>query len=152
MTDDLQDPQQWRDSIEARVGTLEATVRTEAHLRATMDFDMGKMQAEFRAQRSMLQALHDTQQDHTRRFTGVEGRLTNVEDRLGGVEDRLTGVDGRLGGVEDRLTGVDGRLGGVEDRLGGVDGRLTGVEGGLELVRAGVEALHGKLDLLIDKS
>jgi hypothetical protein len=131
MTDDLQDPQQWRDSIEARVGTLEATVRTEAHLRATMDFDMGKMQAEFRAQRSMLQALHDTQQDHTRRFTGVEGRLTNVADRLGGVE-------GRLGGVEDRLTGVDGRL--------------TGVEGGLELVRAGVEALHGKLDLLIDKS
>jgi hypothetical protein len=138
MTDDLQDPQQWRDSIEARVGTLEATVRTEAHLRATMDFDMGKMQAEFRAQRSMLQALHDTQQDHTRRFTGVEGRLTNVADRLGGVE-------GRLGGVEDRLTGVDGRL-------TGVDGRLTGVEGGLELVRAGVEALHGKLDLLIDKS
>ena len=96
MTDDLADPQQWRDGIESRVGTLEATVKTEAQLRATMDFDMGKMQAEFRAQRSMLQALHVTQQDHTR--------------------------------------------------------RLTGVEGGLQLVRAGVEAIHGKLDLLIDRN
>jgi chromosome segregation ATPase len=138
MTDDLADPQQWRDSIGARVGTLEATVRTEAHLRATMDFDMGKMQAEFRAQRSMLQALHDTQQDHTRRLTGVEGRLT-------GVEGRLTGVEGRLTGVEDRLTGVEDRLTGVEDRLGNV-------EAGLDLVRAGVEAIHGKLDLLIDRN
>jgi hypothetical protein len=110
MTDDLQDPQQWRDSIEARVGTLEATVRTEAHLRATMDFDMGKMQAEFRAQRSMLQALHDTQQDHTRRFTGVEGRLTNVEDRLGGVDGRLTGVEGGLELVRAGVEALHGKL------------------------------------------
>jgi hypothetical protein len=42
MTDDFLDPQQWRDGIEARVGTLEArastveaTVTTEAQLRAT---------------------------------------------------------------------------------------------------------------------
>jgi hypothetical protein len=96
MTDDLEDPRQWRDGIEARVGTLEArastvegTVRTEAHLRATMDFDMGKMQAEFRAQRSMLQALHDTQQDHTRRLTNVEGELVHIEGRLTNVEGKL---------------------------------------------------------------
>jgi hypothetical protein len=152
MTDDLSDPQQWRDNIEARVGTLEATVTTEAQLRATMDFDMGKMQSEFRAQRSMLQALHVTQQDHNRRLTGVEGRLTGVEDRLTGVEGRLTGVEDRLTGVEGRLTGVEGRLTGVEGRLTGVEGRLTNIEGGLELVRVGVEALHGKLDLLIDKN
>jgi hypothetical protein len=130
MTDDLEDPQQWRDSIEARVGTLEETAKTEARLRAAMDFDMGKMQAEFRAQRSMLQALHDVQQDHTRRLAGVEGGLTNVEGRLAGVEGGLTNVEGRLAGVE---------------------GRLTNVEGGLELVRVGVEAIHGKLDLLIDR-
>lgn len=124
MTDDLQDPQQWRDGIEARVatlearaGTVEATVKTEAQLRATMDFDMGKMQAEFRAQRSMLQALHVTQQDHNRRLTGVEGELVNVKDRLTNVE-----------------------------------GRLENVEGKLDLVSAGIEAIHGKLDVLIGQS
>jgi hypothetical protein len=96
MTDDLEDPQQWRDGIEARVGTLEATIKTEAQLRATMDSDIGKSQAEFRAQRSMLQALHDVQQDHTR--------------------------------------------------------RLMRLEGDLQLVRVGVEAIHSKLDVLINMS
>ena len=59
------------------------------------------LHAEFRAQRSMLQALHDTRQDHT-------ARLTRVEDRLGSVEDTL------------------------------------------QLVRVGVEAIHGKLDTLLE--
>jgi hypothetical protein len=131
MTDDLADPQQWRDSIETRVGTLEETAKTQARLRAAMDFDMGKMQAEFRAQRSMLQALHDTQQDHTRRLTNVEGELVNVKDRLTNVEDRLTNVGDRLTNVGDRLTNV---------------------EGGLDLVRVGIETIHGKLDTLIDRT
>jgi hypothetical protein len=103
MTDDLSDPQQWRDNIEARVGTLEATVTTEAQLRATMDFDMGKMQSEFRAQRSMLQALHVTQQDHNRRLTGVEDRLT-------GVEGRLTNIEGGLELVRVGVEALHGKL------------------------------------------
>ena len=133
------------DGIEARVGTLEArasaveaTVETEAQLRATMDFDMGKMQAEFRAQRSMLQALHVTQQDHNRRLTGVEGRRRSRRPLGDGVEDRLTGVEGR-----------DGRWKAGET---GVEGRLMNVEGKLDLVSAGIEAIHGKLDVLIDQS
>ena len=76
-----------------------------------MDFDMGKMQAEFRAQRSMLQALHVTQQDHNRRLTGVEDRLTNVEGRLtnveGGLELVRVGVEalhGKLALLIDRTS------------------------------------------------
>ena len=123
MTDDLEDPRHWRDGIEARFGTLEArvatvevTVKTEAQLRATMDFDMGKMQAEFRAQRSMLQALHDTQQDHTRRLTSVEDELVNVKDRLGNVEDRLTNVEGGLQLVRAGVEAIHGKLDLLIDR------------------------------------
>jgi hypothetical protein len=65
MTDDFEDFAQWRGSVDEQLGSLGTKVATEAHLRATMDGDMGKLHAEFRAQRSMLQALHDTQQDHT---------------------------------------------------------------------------------------
>jgi hypothetical protein len=65
MTDDLGDSAQWRDEIETRVGTLEVTVETEAGVRAKMDQDMSDLKLEFRAQRSMLQALHDTQSDHS---------------------------------------------------------------------------------------
>jgi chromosome segregation ATPase len=116
MADDFEDFAQWRGGVDDRLGRVETKVETEAHLRATMDTDMGNLHAEFRAQRAMLQALHDTQQDHTARLTRVEDRLSNVEDGL------------------DR----------VEDRLGSV-------EGALQMVRVGVEAIHGKLDTLIDR-
>ena len=108
MTDDLADPQQWRDSIEARVGTLEATVKTEAHLRATMDFDMGKMQAEFRAQRSMLL---NRQLTRAGRLVMARPRyrvpvtnahhsvpLTNVGNSVTSADDSATGVDACAGG------------------------------------------------------
>jgi hypothetical protein len=117
MTDDLADPRQWRESIEARVGTLEATVRKEAHLTAGLDSPAGKLPSELRVRRSMPQALLDTQRDGTR-------RLMRIEDQLINVEGRLTGVEGRLGNVE----------------------------GELDLVRIRIEAIHGKLDLLLDRS
>ena len=135
MTVELEEFTEWHDSVEARLGRLEAVSdrqedRAEYHkgLIGSMDHDLSKMQVEFRAQRSMLQALHDTQTEHTRRFTKIEGRLDGVETRLGGVETRLDGLEGRLGGVE-------GRLGGVEESLGSV--------------KAGITAIQDKLDLLI---
>ena len=58
--------------IEARVSTLEAAsdthaveIRTLGGLLISMDEDISKIQVEFRAQRGMLQALHDTQSEHT---------------------------------------------------------------------------------------
>ncbi|HEY7261608.1 MAG TPA: hypothetical protein VH589_09020 [Trebonia sp.] len=97
MTNNLEDFAQWRRTIEARVGTLETKVgehafaiRRQEGLRAAMDEDMSKVQAEFRAQRGLLQALHDTQSDHTRRLTTIEGRLGGVEGTLHMVH---TGVE-----------------------------------------------------------
>jgi hypothetical protein len=110
MTDDLEDFTQWRGSVEERLGTLESKVETEAHLRATMDSDMGKLHAEFRAQRSILQALHDTQQDHTARLTKVEDRLVRVEGRLVRVEDRLGNVEGTLQLVRVGIEALTGKI------------------------------------------
>jgi DNA repair exonuclease SbcCD ATPase subunit len=111
MTNDLEDFAHWRRTMEVRVGTLETKVgehafatRREEELRAAMDEDMSKLQTEFRVQRSLLQALHDTQSDHTRRLTSIEGRLVGVEGRLENVEGRLGGVEGTLHKVH---TGVE---------------------------------------------
>lgn len=58
--------------IEARLSRLEAA--SDAHaakisdhggLLFSMDDDLSKIQVEFRAQRGMLQALHDTQSEHS---------------------------------------------------------------------------------------
>lgn len=58
--------------IEARVSTLEAAsdvhaaaISDHGGLLVSMDEDISKIQVEFRAQRGMLQALHDTQSEHS---------------------------------------------------------------------------------------
>jgi tetrahydromethanopterin S-methyltransferase subunit G len=94
MTDDLGDFSQWRDSIEERVGTLSKTVEREAGLRAAMDEELSKLHVE----RDLLQALHDTQQDHNSRLTQVEDRLTKVEHKLEVVNVGVQTIIGMLSG------------------------------------------------------
>lgn len=46
--------------------------------------------------RKMLQSLHDTQSDHTRRLTKLEDGQEELKTRLGDVEGRLGKVEGTL--------------------------------------------------------
>ena len=101
MTDDLEDFTQWRGSVEERMGTLNKTVERESGLRAAMDEELSKLHVE----RDLLQALHDTQQDHN-------GRLTKVEDKLTKVENRLTKVENKLEVVNVGVQTIIGMLGG----------------------------------------
>ena len=59
--DGLENADHWRDTVEARLGTLETKVGEEARLRAAMDEDISRLHIE----RNLLQALHDTQSEHT---------------------------------------------------------------------------------------
>ena len=92
-----------QDKLEGRVSVLETTVEREVALRATMDEDQSNITATLRAHTMSLQALHDTQQDHTRRLTRIEDCLGNVEGRLGNVEDRLVTVEEDLVTVKQDL-------------------------------------------------
>ena len=92
--------------LEGRVTVLERTVEREAALRVKMDEDQSDITATLNAHGTLLQALHDTQQDHTRRLTRVEDRLTGVEGRLGNVEVRLGNVEDDLGVVKEKLDTV----------------------------------------------
>lgn len=65
MNNDLEGFGQWRRTVDGRLGTLETRVAEQASLRARMDEDMSDLKVEFRAQRTLLQALHDTQQEHS---------------------------------------------------------------------------------------
>ena len=114
MTDDLEDFARWRGSVDDRLGKLEAKVETEAHLRAAMDRDMGTLSAKFGVQERLIQAISETQSDHTRQLRTINGRLEKV----------------------------DGRLEKVDGRLEKVEGKLEKVEGKLDLVHVGVQAIH----------
>jgi hypothetical protein len=94
MDNDLEDFTQWRGSVEERLGTLDETVKREAGLRAAMDEELTKLHVE----RDLLQALHDTQQDHNGRLTNVEDRLIKVEDKLEVVHVGVQTIIAMLGG------------------------------------------------------
>jgi uncharacterized coiled-coil protein SlyX len=77
-----------------------------------MDEDMSSLKVEFRAQRELLQALHDTQQEHTARFRQMDDRFRQMDDRFRQMDEKMqagfarvhTGVDAIL----DLLSGDPG--------------------------------------------
>jgi hypothetical protein len=101
MTVELEEFTEWRHRVEERLCKLEAASDRHAvqitdhggHL-VSMDEDLSKIQVEFRAQRGMLQALHDTQSEHTAALT--ELRAGQQELRLGHAKV-LAGVQTILG-------------------------------------------------------
>jgi chromosome segregation ATPase len=95
MANDLEDSGKWRSTVDTRLGKLETRVEQEARLRAAMDEDLTRLDVG----RDMLQSLHDTQSDHTR-------RLTKLEDGQQELKSRLEKVEGRLGVVEGKLDKV----------------------------------------------
>jgi chromosome segregation ATPase len=99
MADDLTEMRQRHDSLEGRVAVLEATVKEEAGLRAKMDSDLGEMKATLIAHKHSLQALHDTQSDHTSRLTRIEEKVSNVEEKVSNVEGRVSNIEEGLGDV-----------------------------------------------------
>ncbi len=106
MTDDLADMRARQDRLEGRVAVLEATVKEEAVLRAKMDSDLGEMKATLIAHKHSLQALHETQSDHTRRLTRIEDKVGKIEDRVGKIEDRVGKIEDRVGKIEDKVGDV----------------------------------------------
>ena len=90
MNNDLEGFGQWRRTVDTRLGTLETRVAEQASLRAQMDEDMSELRVEFRAQRTLLQALHDTQQEHSATLREHGAQLNDLQT---GQQRILTGVD-----------------------------------------------------------
>jgi chromosome segregation ATPase len=106
MTDDLAEMRGRQDRLDGRVAVLEAIVKEEAGLRAKMDSDLGEMKATLIAHKHSLQALHDTQSDHTKRLTRIESKLGSIESKLGSIEGRAGSIEGRVENIEQALGDV----------------------------------------------
>jgi hypothetical protein len=125
MENDHDDFAEWRGSIEYRVGTLEKSVAIQARVRAQMDQDMSELKLEFRAQRGLLQALHDTQQEHTAMLREHGESLVRLQNALGGLKTDV---------------------GGLKTDVGGLQAGQAKLEAGLATVLGGVQTIIGLLD------
>ena len=96
MADEMTVLRDRQDRLEGRVERLEvtveqqaATIEREAALRAKMDEDLSNVTQTLKAHGRSLQALHDTQQDHTRRLTRIETDLATVKIGVHAILDLL---------------------------------------------------------------
>lgn len=87
MTVALEEFRPWKHTVEARLDRLETVT-------SSMEKDFGKLRVEFRAQRSMLQALHLTQNEHTKTLAEHSVALRKLET---GQAEVLAGVQTILG-------------------------------------------------------
>jgi hypothetical protein len=110
MTGDLEDFARWRGSVDDRLGKLEAKVETEAHLRAAMDRDMGTLSAKFGVQERLIQAISETQSDHTRQLRTIDGRLEKVEGKLDLVHVGVQAIHTLLTGLTADGTHEDDQM------------------------------------------
>jgi chromosome segregation ATPase len=106
MADDLTEMRGRQDRLEGKVAVLEATVKEEAGLRAKMDSDLSEMKATLIAHKHSLQALHDTQSDHTKRLTRIENKVENIEGKVEDIENRVGNIENRVGNIEQKLGDV----------------------------------------------
>ena len=106
MSDDLEGFAEWRDNMESRVSTLEATAEIEARARAQMDTDISDMSVKLDAQGRLLQALADTQSEHTAILAEHTAILADHTARLTRLE---TGQAKVLAGVQAIIGLLDGQ-------------------------------------------
>jgi hypothetical protein len=73
-----------------------------------MDEDLSKIQVEFRAQRGMLQALHDTQSEHSAMLREHSAALTGLRTGQAQLRREMTEVRVGIGTIIGLLTPPDG--------------------------------------------
>jgi chromosome segregation ATPase len=140
--------------LEHRVGILEATIRSEAEQRAKMSQDIGKLDekvdAHFNAQRLLIQALQQTQSDHTEVLRDIRGKVDRMAPKVDLIETSVAGVSTRMGILEGSVAGVSTRMGILEGSVAGVSTRMGILEGRMEELDGKFERLDGKMDAVID--
>jgi len=139
MNNDLEGFGQWRRTVDTRLGTLETRVAEQASLRAQMDEDMSELRVEFRAQRTLLQALHDTQQEHSATLRDHGAMLQEHGAML-----RDHGAMLRDHGAMLRDHGAILQEHGAMLRDHGA--QLTALQTGQQRIMAGVDAIREMLD------
>jgi chromosome segregation ATPase len=145
MADDLENSGQWRDAVETRLSTLEAKVEEEARLRAAMDEDLSGA----RADRNMLQALHDTQSEHTATLNLHTDLLNQHTATLRQHTDLLNQHSATLNLHTDLLNQHSATLNLHTEQLTQHTEQLNDLQVGQQKVLAGIKVITDKLDTLI---
>jgi chromosome segregation ATPase len=130
-----------QDRLEGRMTALEGTVREEATLRAKTDLELSKITHALRAQKLSLQALHDTQSDHTR-------RLTIMEDDLRTVKDDVKVLKRDVSGLKDDVKILKQDVSGLKDDVKVLKRDVSGLKDDVKILKQDVSGLKDDVKIL----
>ena len=106
MTDDFDTLRQRQDQTEGRVIVLEDDARIQKRAFADMDRDVSDLKVQYGKQKQMLQALADTQSDHTKRLMRLEGKVDGLEAGMTEVKTKVTRLETDVTEVKTKLAVV----------------------------------------------
>jgi chromosome segregation ATPase len=148
--------------LEARVTTLERTVASEIRERMRMSQDIGEVKdlitKRSEAQRRMLQALGDTQSEHSALLRDIRRTVDWMAPKVDAIETQVAGTSTRMGILEGQVGALEGRMGTLEGKMGTLEGRMGALEGQVgalgnrmdRKVDALAEDMNGKIDALAE--
>jgi chromosome segregation ATPase len=91
--DDLEESAQWHDRTDGRIATLERVSRehndkvTEhGAVLGSIKSDLKDLRADFGVQKTLIQAVHDVQSDHTARLTRLEDSQAEMKIGMAAME------------------------------------------------------------------
>ncbi|MEV4279270.1 hypothetical protein [Actinoplanes xinjiangensis] len=131
-------------TLEERVTRLEKDMDEQKKLRAAQDLDQSDFGQKLRVQHGLIQAIQQTQSEHTATLASHTATLARHTATLAEHGQRLDRLEGKV----DRLEGKVDRLEGKVDRL---EGKVDRLEGKVDRIAVGVEGIVGMLGTLIER-
>jgi chromosome segregation ATPase len=133
---DTDDWLHWRRGMDGRVGTLEARFKAEAFARAGLEMDVHTLWPKAVEANRLLQALSETQSEHTATLADHTRRLTRLENKV----DTLS-VD---------MAGVKRDVGTLKGDMAGLKGDVSGLKGDVSTLKGDVSTLKGDVRKILD--
>ena len=131
-------------NLAERVSILERAVSAEIKARVKMQEDMNQASE---ISKRMIQAVGDTQSDHTRTLREIKQTIDRMAPKVDSIETQMHGVQLRIGHVDGKIDTVTGDL---NSKFNHLDGKIDTVTGDLNSKIGELDQKFNRLDGKID--
>lgn len=143
-------------TLEERVSILERTVSAEIRERGKMRKGIGDVRSllenRSEAHRRMLQAIGDTQSEHTRVLRQIQETVGRMAPKVDSIEAHMHGMQLRMGHLDTRMSGLENRMDGLDVKVGELDSKVTRLDGKIDALAGQVDDKFNTIIGLLSKS
>jgi chromosome segregation ATPase len=125
-----------------RFDELESRVEHEAGLRAMMDHDLATLNKKLDANTKLIQALRDTQKDHTRMLTRMETDVSGLKTDVSGLRIDVSGLKSDVSGLKTDVSRLKSDVSGLRIDVSGLKTDVSGLKTDVSGLKSDVSGLR----------